>query len=246
MALLLGPEGLRPPWQGGEALVAAGWATLSMMPGAPAAGQSRPVRGAFAAQAADAVALAQALATRGDIDAGRLALIGWREGAVVAAQALALADSPFVAAVLLEPLAAGSLFPDALEGRIARVLTPAYGWTPEQAAQYADLTLAVGRDWLFEGEEEITALGRRLDISYLRAYADADLGGLLAQSQQPVLLLAEAEGRWSSPEVLAALAASRPDVTAVTVTEPLFAAPTEALSADTAALLAAWLGDYAP
>ena len=246
VALLLGPDGLRPPWQGGEALVAAGWATVSMMPATPAAGQSRSGRGAFAAQAADTLALAQALATRGDVDTARLALVGWREGAVVAAQALELAVSPFVAAVLLEPPAAGSLFPDALEGRIARVLTPAYGWTPEQAAQYADLTLAVGRDWLFEGEEEITALGRRLDISYLRAYADADLGALLAQSQQPVLLLAEAEGRWSSPEVLAALAASRPDVTAANVTGALFTAPTEALSEDTAALLAAWLGDYAP
>jgi hypothetical protein len=246
LAVLLGPEGLRPPWQGGEALLAAGWATATLTPRGLAPGQARYARGAFAAQAADAAALAQALATRSDIDVGRLALMGWREGVIVAAQSLVLADSPFAAAVLLEPPAARALFPQALERRIERVLTPAYGWTPEQAGRYADLTVDVGRGWLFEGDQEITALGRRLDVSYLRAHADADLGALLAQSQQPVLLLAELEGRWSSPEVVEALSTSRAGVTAVTMTEALFAGQTERLSESAATAIAEWLSASAP
>jgi len=244
VAILLGPEGLRPAWQGGDALVSAGWATLSYLPRGLATGKVRYERGAYAAWAADAVAAAQALTARADIDTNMIVLLGWRGGAVVAAEALA-AEAPVRAAVLIEPPAPGPLFPNTLTWRNEHVLASACGWQSEQTARYGQLTVGRARDWLFDNTHEVTVLGRRLDLTYLRIYADTNLASLLKQSRQPVLLLGDPAGRQTPADAATRLAADlsaagRPDVEAGNVADAAVDEDEE-LTAPAAAAIVAWL-----
>ncbi len=244
-AVLLGPEGLRPPWQGGQALVDAGWAVLSYAPRGLNEPDVRYVRGDLTAWADDAALAAAALRARADIASGRIVAIGWREGALVAAQALAEAGAPLAGAVLLDP-PVGALFPDGVAWRNEHELAPALGWEPDQVRAYGALTLDRGRDWLFGGTEELTAVGRRVDVTYLRTYNDVALPGLLAQSDAPVLLLADPTGIWTAvdaPATLSAqLAASGREQVDTNPTAPaLFDAHSEALSVAAADAIADWL-----
>jgi len=242
-ALLVGPEGLRVPWRGGAALVAQGWAALSYAPRGLAGPEVRYARGEYQGWGADAVAAAQALGRRSDISG--VVAVGWREGALVVAQALALDEAALAGAVLLDP-PVGPIFPAALEWRIEHELAPALAWNPDQVLAYRALTLDRGRDWLFDDADEITSVGRRIDVSYLRTYNDTTLADLLGAAESPVLLLADPSGRWTSPDAATVLAEQlgalgRGQMQAPAVTGALFAPQSEELSDQAATLIVSWL-----
>ncbi|MEN6478089.1 MAG: hypothetical protein ABFD20_00435 [Anaerolineales bacterium] len=248
VAITLGPEGLRPAWPGGEALLAQGWALCSYLPRGLNAGDAPYERGALAAWADDALAAAETLATRSDIAGERIVLLSWRTGALVAAQALAAdpAAERLAGAVLLDPPAPGAYFPEGVAWHNAQVLAPAVGWSPEQTARYDALTLEQGRDWLFEGTDELIALGRRLDLTYLRTYADADLATLLLPSSQPVLVLVDPHAPWAPADAAATLAADltaqgREGITGDLTVGALLDPASEQLTAAAAEAIADWL-----
>ena len=148
--------------------------------------------------------------------------------------------------MLLDPPAPGAYFPEGVAWHNAQVLAPAVGWSPEQTARYDALTLEQGRDWLFAGTDELIALGRRLDLAYLRTYADADLATLLLPSSQPVLLLVDPSAPWAPADAAATLAADlaaqgREGITGDIAVETLLDPASEQLTAAAAEAIADWL-----
>lgn len=190
------PGGVVPRWQGVDRFVAHGWATYAYDKRGVGESEGDYERGRIVALAADAVAAAEMLAQRPDIDAQRIAFLGLDEGGHVGA--LAMASSTIYSAAMLGSCATDRpLFPDLAEQRIRNLLGPFYGWDEVRLAAYRNVSVERWGEWLFEGTEELAALGRRTSFRGLRDQAGADLYAALSSSDTPVLLLHGEEDRWT-------------------------------------------------
>jgi len=193
------PGGVTPRWSAVQSLVARGWATYSYDRRGLGESEGEFESGQVSALGADAVAAAQRLAEHPLINPGSIVFLGLGEGGQAGALAVASSDA-FAAAVLASCAATGSLFPTLAEHRICHVLAPFYGWDGEALETYRQVSVQRWSQWLFEGQQEIGALGRRVSLRGLRDQANTDLYAALSQTETPVLLLHGQADPWTPVE----------------------------------------------
>lgn len=189
-------SGVVPRAEVGTFFAEQGWAAYSYDKRGVGESEGSYARGAVISLAEDALAAAAMLAQRDDIQADRIVFLGLGDGGQVGAVALSLGDA-YAGAVLGSCASRGAVFPDLVAYRVNAVLAPFYAWDGGQLAAYRDNSVETWQEWLFEGEGEVSLLGRRIDIDPLMEQANTDLSDALAQARAPVLLLHGEEDRWT-------------------------------------------------
>jgi pimeloyl-ACP methyl ester carboxylesterase len=189
-------EGLAPRWPADEALVAAGWAVFSYDKRGLGQSEGTFDRDRPQVLAEDAVAVAKALAADGRLDADRLVFVGYGE-AGRAGVAVAAAESNYAAAILASWAWPEPAIPSLAQARVRGPLAAYYGWSPEQIAAYEENSLDVWQQWLFDENDEVTLLGRRIALEALKQQADLNPVTYLAQARIPVLVLHSASDAWT-------------------------------------------------
>jgi predicted esterase len=172
-------------------LVERGWAVMAY--GTRTGAQSGAT---LQQQSGDALAAGRALQGRSEIAAQRLVYMGFGDGGLAGAAALDQ-ESPYAGAVLASCALEGVAFPGLAEWRTVNALAAFHAWDPATLAGYRQATLTRWQSWLFESQDQINLLGRRVSVRGLREQAAFDLFAVLAQSNQPVLLLHGAEDAWT-------------------------------------------------
>jgi pimeloyl-ACP methyl ester carboxylesterase len=182
------------------ALVDAGWGVLTY--GTRAGIQSAAM---LQQQGQDAIAAAKALQGRSEVAADRLVFLGIGDVGLAGATALT-EGTPFAGAILASCAQEGLAFPGLAEWRIANVLAPFYAWDPATLERYRQASLTRWQDWLFERQDQINLLSRRVLLGELRELAEFDLAAVLASSPVPVLLLHGEADAWTPAPAAQALA----------------------------------------
>lgn len=208
--ILLGPGGMMPRWDPGDAAARHGWATLSYDPRGVGESGGDYERDRPALQAMDAVAAIAMLQERPEIDSQRIVVLGIGAGGLAGALALAN-DSPtegasVVAAVLASLPGPGPLFPTLPLHQISTALAPDYDWEAGGEARYAAMSVTRWQEWLFEDVDEVTLLRRRISLRSLHDLADLDLAKVLAAAKAPILLVQGGEDPWIPTGAAQALA----------------------------------------
>lgn len=224
--VLLGPGGIAPRWDPGDALLARGWAALAYDTRGLGESGGEFVRDRPDQQAADARAAVATLRERPEIDAQRIVVLGVDAGGLVGALAVSDGDrgaAPAVGAAVLASLPGpGPVLPDLALHRIREVMAPFYGWGADETARYGALSVTNWQGWLFEGMDEVTLLRRRVPLRPLRALADLDLARVLAGTEVPLLLVQGGDDPWV-PEGAANALAERLAASGATVEAQVFA-----------------------
>ncbi|MEA3407950.1 MAG: alpha/beta hydrolase [Chloroflexota bacterium] len=156
-------------------------------------------RGPLHVLAQDAAAAADMLSGRREIDPDRIVFFGMRKGGQVGALAVAQSQR-YAAAILSSCASTGDIFPGPTEYRIRHALAPFYGWSQETVQAYLDHSLEQWQTWLYEGESEVSLLGRRASLVALEDSAATDLYTPLSEVQIPVLLLHGDRDSWTPVE----------------------------------------------
>lgn len=190
------PGGPVPRWTTLAPFIEAGWAVCAYDKRGIGESEGTYRRDAFGRLADDVQSAAAALRAHDEIGEQQIVFLGYGQGGVVGALALAereasAAGAPLAGAILGNCAAEGTLFPDLVDAQIDALLAPAYGWAPHQIAAYREASTRAWQDWLFEGEDEVRLLGRRASLAALQDAAEIELGALLETSEVPVLLLHE-------------------------------------------------------
>lgn len=220
--VLLGPGGIEPRWDPGDALARRGWAALTYDKRGLGESQGEFVRDRPELQAEDAVAAVAMLRDRPEIDPNRIVILGIGAGGLAGALAVSGDDAAAVPAVAAAVLASapgpGPVFPDLALHRIRGVLAPYYGWGEEETARYEQLSVSRWQEWLFEGTDEVTLLRRRISLRPLHDLAGLDLARELSGAGAPILLLQGEDDPWlpegAAVDLAGRLAASGRQVTA--------------------------------
>ncbi|MBC7237648.1 MAG: alpha/beta hydrolase, partial [Chloroflexi bacterium] len=198
-------DGLMPRWEPGDALAEKGWAAFTYDKRGLGQSQGEFDRGPLDLLAEDAAAAGEMLRLRPEIDPRRIVLVGFGNGGYVGALAVSMTDA-YAAAVLASGAYDGALFPGLVEAQIRGVLAAYHGWGPQEQQRYLTLSVTQWRQWLFEGREEVSFLGRRASLRALRTEANADLAQILPQARAPVLLVHGEQDHWVPVEGARALA----------------------------------------
>jgi pimeloyl-ACP methyl ester carboxylesterase len=148
--------------------------------------------------AQDALAAAAMLRQRPELDPQRIVFLGLDDGGLVGALAAAKGQG-YAAAVLGSCASTGPLLPGQAEERIRTVLAPFYGWDAAQIGAYTGLTVQRWQEWLFQGQDEMALLRRRVSLRSLKERTTTDLSAILPQARGPVLLLQGDQDAWTSP-----------------------------------------------
>jgi acetyl esterase/lipase len=136
------------------------------------------------------------LSQRDELDSGRIVFLGFGAGGQAGAVALAN-GAPFVGAVLASAASVGPLFPDLYVHRIQAVLAPAYEWDGRQLARYRENSVDTWQEWLFEGEDQVSLLRRRINVRNLEELSDTDMTVALSDVSVPLLLLHGGRDVWT-------------------------------------------------
>lgn len=208
--VLLGPGGIAPRWDPGDALARKGWAALTYDPRGLGESGGEFLRDRPALQAADAVAAVAMLQARPEIDPDRVVVLGIGAGGLAGALAVSaggVAGEPGVAAAVLGSVPGpGPVFPDVALHGVTHALAPYYGWSADDMARYRALSVTRWQEWLFDEADEVTLLRRRVSLQPLHDLADLDLADVLAGTDVPVLVLQGMADPWipeGSAEALA-------------------------------------------
>ena len=204
-------EGLVPRWDPGGDLRSRGMAVYCYDKRGLGESEGSFDRDRIVQLAEDAIALAPALAEHPLVDGSRMVFVGFgdagRVGALVASRTEA-----YAAAVLAAWGTAGPAIPGLAEARAIGPLADHYAWTPEQVQTYLGSSLEYWQQWLFEGKDQVSFLGRRVRLESLQEQADMDAVQTLAAVQVPVLMLHSRNDAWlpiSGVESLQAALAQR-------------------------------------
>ena len=204
-------EGLVPRWDPGGDLPSRGVAVYCYDKRGLGESEGSFDRDRIVQLAADAIALAPALAKHPLVDGSRMVFVGFGEGGRVGALVASRTDA-YTAAVLAAWGSAGAAIPGLAEARAVGPLADHYAWTPEQVQAYLGNSLEYWQQWLFEGKDQVSFLGRRVQIESLREQADMNVVQTLAAVQVPVLMLHSRNDAWlpiSGVESLQAALAQR-------------------------------------
>ena len=190
-----------------SALARHGWAVFAYDKRGLGESEGRHERGRLGPLAEDARMAAEMLAERPDIDAARVVFLGIGEGGQVGALAV-VGGGPFAGAILGSCASEGALYPSLVEHRAKSLLAPFYSWDTVELAEYRRVSLQTWTQWLFDGEEDVGFLGRRVSLRGLEEQQDTDLDMVLAGTDVPLLLLHGAQDKWTPVKGARGLAAS--------------------------------------
>ena len=191
-----GPGGVTPRMDAADLFSEQGWAVYSYDQRGVGASEGDYSRGGPMRLAKDIVSAIGMLAGRDDIDAEGIVFFGLGEGGEAGAVALSL-EAPIKGAILGSCASVGPLFPGLAVHRIDAVLTPLYEWDGRQAAEYRENSVEAWQGWLFDGEDQVSLLRRRITVRNLSELSDTDLSEALKGAQAPVLLLHGGQDRWT-------------------------------------------------
>jgi pimeloyl-ACP methyl ester carboxylesterase len=203
--LLHSKDGVAPRWDPGDGFAERGWAVFSYDKRGLGSSRGDLNRGPLDLLAEDVVAAAQMLQQRPEIDPERIVFAGLGESGRVGALATSATDI-LAAAVLGGSAHDAPLFPGLVRIQIEGPLAAHYGWGAPESQRYMTLSITQWQQWLFEGQDEISLLGRRTGLRALRSKANTDLVAALRDRQSPVLLLHGSEDQWTPAEGARALA----------------------------------------
>ncbi|MFO7916508.1 MAG: prolyl oligopeptidase family serine peptidase [Anaerolineae bacterium] len=187
--------GVLPRWDPGDGPAGRGWAVYSYDKRGLGESEGDYRRGPLKVLAKDAVAAGDMLSERSEIDSERIVFFGVRKGGQVGALAMARSER-YAAAVLSSCVSEGKIFPITVEHRIRHGLAPFYGWSDEALETYLDHSLKQWQTWLYEGEREVSLLGRRASLEALEDSAATDIYTPLSEIEVPVLLLHGEQDAW--------------------------------------------------
>ena len=191
--------GMVPRWDPGDGPAERGWAVYCYDKRGLGESEGDYRRGPLDVLARDAIAAANMLSERSEIDPERIVFLGLRKGGHVGALTVGQSES-YAAAVLGSCTTADDVFPGLAEHRIRHILAPFYGWNEEELQTYLDHSLERWQTWLFEGGKEVSLLGRRASLAALEVSAATDLHTPLSKAQIPVLLLHGEQDHWTPVE----------------------------------------------
>ena len=196
--------GVVPRQDPGDQFARRGWATFVYDKRGLGQREGDFVRGGVISLAEDALAAAEMLASRPEIEPDRIIFLGTGLGGQVGALCVG-EESLYAGAILGSCAIDGQLFPVLPEAQIRGALAPYNGWDPTEVDAYLKTSVTAWQQWLFDGEKEVALLGRRIRVSSLRELADTSLYDSLSSSARPVLLLHGGADVWTSSEGASAL-----------------------------------------
>jgi pimeloyl-ACP methyl ester carboxylesterase len=194
--LLHSQDGVAPRWDPGDVFAERGWAVFSYDKRGLGSSRGEFERGPLDLLAEDAVAAAQMLRQRPEIDPQRIVFVGLGEGGRIGALATPTTDA-WAAAILGGAAHDAPLFPGLARMQVEGALATHYGWESSEVQRYIALSINQWQQWLFEQQDEVSLLGRRTGLRALRTKADVDLVSALRDRQRPVLLLHGSDDRWT-------------------------------------------------
>lgn len=191
--------GVMPRWDPGDGPAEKGWAVYCYDKRGLGQSEGDYERGPLNVLAQDAVAAADMLSERSEVDPERIVFFGVRKGGQVGALVVAQSEK-YAAAVLSSCASTGEIFPGLVDHRIRHVLAPFYGWRDEELQVYLDHSLEQWQTWLYEGKREVALLGRRASLGALEHSAAVDLYIPLLEVEIPILLLHGEQDPWTPLE----------------------------------------------
>ncbi len=202
--LLHSKDGVAPRWDPGDVFAERGWAVFSYDKRGLGSSRGEFDRGPLDLLAEDVVAAAQMLRQRPEIDPQRIVFVGLSEGGRIGALAASSTDA--LAAMVLGGAHDAPIFPGLARRQVEGALATHYGWGPSEVQSYTALSIAQWQQWLFDGRDEISLLGRRAGLRAFATKANADLATALKDRASPVLLLHGDQDDWAPVENARALA----------------------------------------
>jgi len=175
-------------WIEAQALTDLGWCVFSYDPRGVGASEGEWDRGPVELLAQDLAAACTAMRQRPEVDPERIVVMGVGDAGWAAARSSVVADGP-AGVVLASAATDTALFPDLWTERIADVISPYYYGESTAADAVVGRTLGSWRQWLFDGEVQVSLVGRRASLRALRQMADVDLAQTLTDSDIPMLIL---------------------------------------------------------
>jgi pimeloyl-ACP methyl ester carboxylesterase len=203
--LLHSRDGVAPRWDPGDVFAERGWAVFSYDKRGLGSSKGEFERGPLDLLAEDAIAAAQMLRQRPEIDPQRIVFVGLGEGGRIGALATPATDA-WAAAILGGAAHDAPLFPGLARIQVEGALATHYGWESSEVQRYIALSINQWQQWLFERQDEVSLLGRRTGLRALRTKADVDLVSALRDRQRPVLLLHGSDDHWTPQAGARALA----------------------------------------
>jgi len=189
-------SGVVPRSRWGDQFGQGGWAVYSYDKRGLGQSEGQFERGPAKGLAEDAMAAAEMLAQRPEIDPQRIVFFGLGDGGLVGAQVMATPNR-YAGAILGSCASATRVFPDLAQGQLRTVLGAHYGWADDQIAVFANQSANRWESWMVDGKDEIEFARRRVSVDALRDWADVDLPAALSAAGRPVLLLHGEQDRWT-------------------------------------------------
>ena len=194
--VLQAADGISPRREAQAAWLDLGWAQFCYDKRGLGQSEDRFVRDRIEQSANDAQDIALALAENGAVDADRLVYVGLGNGGRAGMLLLASEGQPYAGYILGGCAWPQPLVPDLANAQVYEVLTPLYGWTPEETATYTASSVRLWQDWLYSQEKQVSALGRRLGLDALHEQLALDTVAALGQAQAPTMLLHSESDPW--------------------------------------------------
>ncbi len=185
-----GPDGLRPPLTLDERFSKAGWGVYYYDSGDLERLQDL---------ADDALLALRALAADERLDAERILFVGIGDSARLGG-VLSQDQGSYAGTILIGGTSQEPLLPDLASHQIASPLANYYNWGAKEIETCMQATVNQWQTWLYEDQDTISQLGRKVRLDALKQAADYNATATLSQAAIPVLLLHGAEDRWIPSE----------------------------------------------